>query len=325
MSGDKKDITAWADKSSGQFKRQQSSFRDSISSSGKFPPEAGRYHLVVSLACPWAHRALIVRKLKGLDKIIDVSYVHPHMGSKGWTFSGEGYEGQGEPKGGIPSVTTPEKALYKSTHLSDLYFKAEPDYSARYTVPIIWDTKTETIVNNESSEIIRIFNTEFDSIIDEKHRGVTYYPDELKKEIDELNEWVYDTVNNGVYKSGFATTQEAYESNVKPLHASLSKLEGILKGKDYLIGDRLTEADIRLYTTIIRYDPVYMSHFKCGNTIRHDYPELNRWMKNLYWKNEAFSSTTDFHHIKIHYFSSHPQINPTRIVPVGPTSDIEAL
>lgn len=326
MPGDK-DITSWSskDKDGGQFKRQQSSFRDTVSKDGKFQPEKGRYHLVVSLACPWAHRTLIVRHLKGLQDVISVSTVHPHMGGKGWSFDGEGYEGQGEPKGGIPTVTTPKESPYNFNKLRELYFKAEPEYDARFTVPVLWDTKHETIVNNESSEIIRMFNTEFDSVIEDQYKGVTYYPENLRKEIDEVNGWVYDTVNNGVYKSGFASTQSAYESNVIPLHESLKRLDGMLKGKDYLVGDTLTEADIRLYTTICRYDPVYTGHFKCTQSIRHDYPELNRWMKNLYWKNAAFKDTTDFDHIKIHYYSSHPQINPTRIVPAGPFPPIEEL
>jgi len=324
MPGKDKDITSWSNET-GHFKRQQSSFRDTISKDGKFPPEKGRYHLVVSLACPWAHRSLITRKLKGLEDIIPVSVVHPHMSTKGWTFSGENYEGHGEPKGGIPQWTTPKESLYNVERLRDLYFKADPDYDARFTVPIIWDTKTETIVNNESSEVIRIFYTAFDDLIDEKHKGVTYYPENLAKEIDELNEWVYNTVNNGVYKCGFATKQEAYEGEFKPLHESLRRLNDILKGKDYLIGNTLTEADIRLYPTIIRYDPVYTGHFKCTGMIRHDYPEINRWLKNLYWKNPAFKDTTEFNHIKIHYYSSHPQINPTRIVPAGPLAPIEKL
>ncbi|KAK9898452.1 hypothetical protein P389DRAFT_182787 [Cystobasidium minutum MCA 4210] len=326
MGDSQKDITSWSSKNKdgGQFKRQVSSFRDTIDKNGKFPPEAGRYHLVVSLACPWAHRALIVRKLKGLDKLIDVSTVHPHMGGQGWSFSGEGYEGQGKPANDF-NYTKPSEAPYGFEKLRQLYFKADKNYDARFTVPVLWDKKTETIVNNESSEIIRMFNHAFDDLIDEKHKGVSYYPDNLKKEIDDLNEWVYDTVNNGVYKCGFASTQEAYESNYHPLHKSLRRLDDLLKGKDYLIGDTLTEADVRLYTTIVRYDPVYTGHFKCTGTIRHDYPELNRWLKNLYWNEPAFKDTTDFDHIKVHYYSSHPQINPTRIVPAGPEEPIEKL
>lgn len=221
------------------------------------------------------------------------------MGKNGWTFSGEGYEGQGQPKGGMPNYTPADKSLYNVEKLSQLYFKAQPDYDARYTVPIIWDKKTETIVNNESSEIIRMMNAEFDSIIDDRYKGIDYYPQELRKEIDSINEWIYDKINNGVYKTGFASTQEAYESNYHPLHEHLQKVEELLKGKDYLVGGKLTEADIRLYTTIIRYDVVYTSHFKCGGQIRHDYPEINRWMKNLYWNNPAFKDTTDFDHIKV--------------------------
>jgi putative glutathione S-transferase len=237
------------------------------------------------------------------------------MGSEGWPFAA-GDEFPGADK----------EPFYNSTHIKQLYFKANPDYSGRFTVPALWDKKLETIVNNESSEIIRIFNTAFNDLLPEDKKAIDLYPSDLAAEIDQINEWVYDKINNGVYKCGFATTQEAYEANVPPLFEALDRVEGILKGKDYLIGDRLTEADVRLYTTIVRFDPVYVGHFKCNmGTIRHDYPNIHRWLRQLYWKNPAFSSTTNFQHIKTHYYWSHTQINPHRIVPRGPKLDIEPL
>ncbi|GAA5851572.1 hypothetical protein JCM5353_008965 [Sporobolomyces roseus] len=328
-------ITSWASKD-GEFRRQQSTFRDAIEKNGQFPPEKGRYVLYVSLACPWAHRALIVRKLKGLEDYIDVSIVHPHMGAMGWSFyppirgeEGEYLKTSGEvgEEDGVKEVI--KDPLYDSKFVRELYFKANPDYDQRFTVPIIWDKKNETIVNNESSEIIRFMNTAFNEEIDETFAKLDLYPEdkEVRKAIDDQNDWVYNKVNNGVYKSGFATTQKAYENNVIPLFESLDRLEKMLEGgKEFIAGDKLTEADVRLYTTLIRFDCTYVSHFKCNlGTIRHNYPNLNRWMKNLYWNYPAFKETTNFEHIKMHYFTSHPQINPTRIIPAGPTPPIESL
>jgi putative glutathione S-transferase len=230
----------------------------------------------------------------------------------GWSFDGTGWEGQGSINGTVGNVIP---FPYTPTQfLKELYFKHDPNYEGRYTVPTFWDTKTNTIVNNESSEIIRFMNTEFDDLVDEKYRGLTFYPEKLRKEIDELNEWVYPTVkcvasllvassntssSNGVYRSGFATSQKAYTEAVTELSGSLDRLDKVLEGKTYLVGDQLTEADIRLYTTIIRYDPVYNGHFKCPNTIRHAYPNLHKWVKNLYWNDKAFTETTDFDHIKV--------------------------
>ncbi|ORY25172.1 glutathione S-transferase [Naematelia encephala] len=331
MSENKDKITGWADKD-GHFKRQNSSFRDRISVDGPFPPEKGRYHLYVSLACPWAHRALIVRKLKGLEDFISVSTVHPHMLEGGWHFvtpsnaSKEPSPASAHSFDTFPAAT--DDKLFGVSYLRELYFKAQPDYSARFTVPVVWDTKQNTIVNNESSEVIRDFNTAFNSLLPQgEKKALDLYPEELRAEIDELNDWVYNDVNNGVYKSGFATTQEAYEKAVIPLFKALDKLEKQLSdGREFLIGGRLTEADIRLYTTIIRFDPVYVGHFKCNlGTIRHNYPYINKWLKNLYWNNPAFKDTTNFEHIKEHYHYSHAQINPTRIVPLGPQPNIEPL
>jgi len=325
-------ITDWAGKD-GSFKRQTSGFRDVVSpasdKNAKYPAEKGRYVLYVSYACPWAHRALIVRELKGLQDIIELSVVHPHMGEEGWSFDGRGeYDGQGSSDGKGDLANVIPDPCYKSGKLSDLYFKADKNYDARYTVPIIWDRKTESIVSNESSEIIRFLNTAFDDLIDSKYRGVTYYPDDLAKEIDELNEWVYNDVNNGVYKSGFANKQKPYEEACTQVFKSLDRLEKILDGKRYLIGDRLTEADIRLFTTIIRFDPVYVGHFKCNiRTIRDGYPNIHKWLRQLYWDKEemAFRDTTKFEHIKVHYYTSHPPINPSRNVPLGPQPNIMSL
>ncbi|KAF8342906.1 glutathione S-transferase [Cantharellus anzutake] len=311
------DITRWASED-GHFRRQASVFRDTIEPNGAFPPEAGRYHLYVSFACPWAQRTLIVRKLKGLEDAIGVTIVSPLLGENGWPFANAAAFPQAE-----------EDSLHPEfKHLKELYFQVNPEYKGRFTVPVLWDKKNETIVNNESSEIIRILNTSFDQFsASEVQRKLDLYPEPLRGEIDATNSWVYDTVNNGVYKAGFATIQNAYDVAVKRLFESLDRLEKIFSGdKNYLVGDQLTEADVRLYTTIVRFDPVYHGHFKCNlGSIRHDYPNINRWVKNLYWNNAAFKDTTNFSHIKTHYYWSHPQINPTRIVPLGPKVDIEPL
>ncbi|KAG9047942.1 S-glutathionyl-(chloro)hydroquinone reductase [Tulasnella sp. UAMH 9824] len=311
-----KNILTWASKD-GAFRRQASSFRNVIEKGGEFPPEKGRYHLYISHACPWANRTAIVRRLKGLESFIDVTVVSPYMGNLGWPF---------KKAADLAIDGAEDDPLYGVSHLRELYFKANPEYTGRFTVPMLWDKKAETIVNNESAEIIRMFNTAFNDQLPEDKAAIDIYPKDLQAEIDSTNEWVYDTVNNGVYKSGFATTQAAYEAAVKPLFTSLDRLEGLLNGKDYLIGDRLTEADIRLFTTIVRFDPVYHGHFKCNlGSIRHNYPNINRWMKQLYWNNSAFKDTTNFEHIKHHYHWSHRQINPHGIVPFGPIPLIESL
>jgi len=317
MSTEHKDILAWADKKDGSFKRAPSSFRNWVQAGGEFPPEKGRYHLFISHACPWANRTTIVRELKGLDDFIGVTVVSPFMGTKGWPFKkGAEHEFEG----------VEDEPFYGYSHLRELYFKVNPDYTGRFTVPVLWDKQKEAIVNNESSEIIRMLNTAFNDQLPADKAALNLYPQGLQAEIDSVNDWVYDTVNNGVYKTGFATTQQAYETAIKPLFASLDRLEGMLKGKDYLIGDRLTEADIRLFTTIIRFDPVYHGHFKCNiGTIRHNYPNIHLWLRKLYWGNPAFKEWTHFDHIKTHYYWSHKQINPTGIVPVGPLPPIEPL
>jgi putative glutathione S-transferase len=265
--------------------------------------------LYVSYACPWAHRTLITRHLKGLTDLIDVTVVHWHLGDKGWRFS--------EPE-----------PLYGKQYLSELYLKANPDYSARFTVPILWDKKTETIVNNESSEIIRFLNTEFNDLIEPKYKEVDIYQEKYRKQIDEINEWVYDGINNGVYKTGFATTQEAYDEAVYKLFECLDRVEKLLKesGGDYLLGKDFTEADLRLYPTIVRFDPVYVQHFKCNiDMIRTGYPLIHKWLRNLYWNNPAFKDTTNFEHIKFHYTKSHLKYNPYGITAAGPVPNIMPL
>ncbi|KAI0066784.1 glutathione S-transferase [Artomyces pyxidatus] len=309
------DISKMKVEADGSFKRAASQFRNTIEEGGQFPPEKDRYHLYVSYACPWASRTLIMRKLKGLEDFLNVTVVSPHMGTDGWPFASvDSFPG------------AEEDPLYGSQHVKDLYLRADPTYNGRFTVPVLWDKKQHTIVNNESSEIIRIFNTAFNKYIPEDKAALDFYPTELRKEIDEVNEWVYDRINNGVYKSGFATTFPAYRAAVLPLFEALDRVEGMLAGKTYLIGDRLTEADIRLYVTIVRFDPVYVGHFKCNiRTIRGGYPNIHAWLRRLYWTNNAFQSTTDFEHIKTHYYWAHTTINPHRIVPIGPVPHIEPL
>ncbi|PWN90239.1 hypothetical protein FA10DRAFT_266735 [Acaromyces ingoldii] len=315
----------------GHYRRQVSSFRDAISgeADAKFKPERNRYHLIAALACPWAHRALIVRSLKGIDKVPDllpVTIVDSLLGSEGWSFVP--YD---EPAGlGVPGTGNHIPGHENKKRIREFYLAAEPNYSQRCTVPVIWDNKLNTIVNNESSEVIRMLNHCFDDFVEPQFKSIDLYPQELRAEIDGINEWVYNTVNNGVYKSGFATTQQAYEENVKPLFESLDRLEKILSdGREFLLAGKLTEADVRLFTTIVRFDPVYVGHFKCNfDTIRRGYPQLHRWLRNLYWKgpnSAAFKDTTDFESIKAHYYQSHPQINPTRVVPKGPIPSILPL
>ncbi|GJJ68568.1 glutathionyl-hydroquinone reductase [Entomortierella parvispora] len=287
--------------STGEFKRQASSFRDSIENTpgSKFPAEKARYHLYVSYTCPWAHRTMLVRALKGLEDVISVDSVHYILDEGGWEFKDEFRD-----------------SLYRSHYLREIYLKADPQYDARVTVPVLWDKKTKTIVNNESSEIIRMLNTAFDKLVPGK-AGINLYPDHLKAEIDSVNEWIYDTVNNGVYKCGFATTQEAYDKNVYPLFESLDKIGGMLSKSDYLVGKTLTEADVRLWTTVIRFDPVYHGHFKCNiKGIEKDYPHILKWARRIYQMPKV-AETVNMKWIKDGYYQSHPSMNPTRIVAAG--------
>jgi putative glutathione S-transferase len=286
---------------SGSFKREESSFRNFITDDGEFKPEKGRYHLYVSLACPWAHRTLIARKIKGLKDFVSVSVVHPDMLENSWTFSKE-FEG----------ATGDD--LYGLSYMYEIYQKSEKNVNSKVTVPVLWDKKTKKIVNNESSEILRIFNSGFGSLAG---GDLDLYPTDYEKQIDEVNELVYENVNNGVYKTGFAKTQKAYESSFNSLFEALDKLEERLEGERYLVGDRLTEADIRLITTLLRFDIVYFGHFKCNKKRISDYKNLSRYTQKMYSLKEI-KETTNFDHIKRHYYYSHDFINPYRIIPLGP-------
>ncbi|CAO3637301.1 unnamed protein product [Cunninghamella echinulata] len=307
-------ILNWAAKD-GEFRRQVSSFRDEITSDpkGTFAAEPGRYHLYVSYACPWAHRAIIVRALKGLEDIIGLSVVDYLLGEKGWKFSTDE-----ECPGAIPD------SVNNASFIREIYFKANPEYSGRFTVPVLYDRKLNTIVNNESSEIIRMLNTAFNEFIPEDKKQLNFYPEHLQKEIDAWNTPIYDNINNGVYKSGFATTQQAYENHVFNIFTWLDKVEEQLGKTDYLVGDTFTEADIRLWTTVIRFDPVYVGHFKCNiKTIEKDYPHILKWARRIYQK-PGVAATVNMDHIKKHYYMSHRQINPTGVVPISNGPDLAA-
>ncbi len=304
----------WYDtkKSGGDFVREQSGFRNwvtfdgSAGSSGQsgFKAEANRYHLYISHACPWAHRAMIFRSLKGLEDMISISVVHWYMAEGGWTFeAGEGV------------INDP---IHNAHYMHQIYTAAKPDMTGRVTVPVLWDKTNNTIVSNESSEIIRMFNSAFDAIGAAKG---DYYPKELRPQIDALNERIYHSINNGVYKAGFATTQKAYEEALAALFESLDWVDGILAKKRYLVGDKITEADWRLFTTLIRFDPVYVGHFKCNIKRVHDYENLPGYLRELY-QIPGVAETVDMAHIKRHYYESHSTINPTAIVPIGPDFDL---
>ena len=298
----------WYDTKStgGRFERKESRFRDWVRADGSTPfaPDPGRYHLYVSLACPWAHRTLIYRKLKGLEDAISLSVVDPYMLEHGWTFS--------DAPGAI------RDSVHGSRFLHEVYTRAEPEYTGRVTVPVLWDRERETIVNNESSEIIRMLNREFDALGD---ASIDFYPPELQTEIDEVNAFVYPRINNGVYRCGFATTQEAYDEAFEMLFEALDRIDTRLAERRYLVGDRITEADWRLFTTLVRFDAVYVGHFKCNLRRIDDYPNLSGYLRDLY-QVPGVAETVDFHHIKHHYYGSHETINPTRVVPKGPELDL---
>ena len=307
----------WQDKwydteaSGGRFVREDAGFRNWVTADGSagptgvggFKAEANRYHLYVSLACPWAHRTTIYRKLKGLEDMISLSVVHPFMGDKGWTFA----EGAGV-------IADP---IVNASYLYEVYVAAKPDYTGRVTVPILWDKKTNTIVSNESSEIIRMLNSAFDEA---GATDVNFLPKALLAEIDTINEFVYSAVNNGVYKAGFATTEAAYKEAVVMLFDALDTLEVRLANQRYLLGDTITEADWRLFTTLVRFDAVYVGHFKCNIRRIVDYPNLWGYLRDLY-QVPGIAETVNIEHIKAHYYTSHANINPTRIIPVGPLLD----
>jgi putative glutathione S-transferase len=292
-----------ADRTAPKFQRKDSSFRNKITADGSsgFPAAAGRYHLYVSLACPWAHRTIILRKLKKLDAIISMSIVSPDMLDKGWSFE------------------TPEP-LHGAQYLYEIYARAKPDYTGRVTVPVLWDKETKTIVNNESADIIRMFESEFDEWAD---NSIDFYPAHLRGEIDAFNELLYHNVNNGVYKAGFARDQAAYEDAVKNLFSMLDEIEQTLYDRNYLFGSKITEADIRLFTTAIRFDLVYYSHFKCNIRQIRDYPNLQGWLKEMY-QTPGITETVDLAQIKRHYYHSQTWLNPSGIVPVGPELDFSS-
>jgi putative glutathione S-transferase len=300
----------WVDKwydtkeSKGAFKRQDSKFRNTIStdSNNPYQPEAGRYHLYVSLACPWAHRTLILRVLKGLEPVIDVTVVQAKMLENGWEFDDD------------------KDPLYGFKYAYELYLKSDPSYEGRVTVPILWDKKTQTIVNNESAEIIRIFNSAFNELT-----GNTddFSPEALLPEIDQMNTRIYDTINNGVYKAGFATTQQAYNSAYDALFKSLDWLEEHLSKSRYLVGEQITEVDWRLFTTLIRFDAVYFGHFKCNRNQLKDFENISNYVRELY-QVPGVSNTVDLNYTKEHYYGSHKTINPTGVIPNGPDLDFSA-
>ncbi|MBY6190874.1 glutathione S-transferase family protein [Microbulbifer agarilyticus] len=314
VKGEWKDRWYETDKSGGEFEREAAQLRNWVTADGSagpsgeggFAAEKGRYHLYVSLACPWAHRTLIFRKLKGLEDYITVSVVSPYMHEHGWTFNQEeGSSGD---------------ALFGSEFLYEVYTRNRGDYSGRVTVPVLWDKQRNCIVSNESSEIIRMFNTAFNDLTGDDQ---DFYPEDLRGDIDATNALVYENVNNGVYRAGFATSKKAYEAAYHRLFEVLEQLERRLADNRYLTGDRITEADWRLFTTLVRFDPVYHGHFKCNKQRLADYPNLWGYVRELYqWPGAA--ETVDFHHIKTHYYASHLNINPTGIVPVGPELDYAA-
>lgn len=304
----------WYDtkKTDGKFVRTDASFRHWVTSDGSagpsgdagFKAEAGRYHLFVSYACPWAHRTLIYRTLKGLEDMVDVSVVHWLMGEHGWTF-------QKDDAGLVGNK------LFDTAYMYEVYLKADPKFSGRVTVPVLWDKQSQTIVSNESSEIIRMFNSAFDAV---GAKPGDFYPVALRADIDELNDRIYDTVNNGVYKSGFATKQNSYEQAVGPLFDTLDMLENRLAYQRFLCGNQPTEADWRLFPTLVRFDSVYVGHFKCNLKRLSDYPNLWAYARDLYqWP--GIGNTIHMDHAKNHYYQSHETINPTGIVPLGPIVD----
>ncbi len=311
---DGKWVDKWYDthKTGGAFKRSEASFRNWITADGRAGPsgeggfmaESGRYHLYVSHACPWANRTMIFRALKGLEDHIGVSVVHPDMLNDGWSFATDFAGATGDP-------------LLGAEFARDVYLASDPEVTTRATVPILWDKQTGQIVSNESSEIIRMFNSAFDTITGDRQ---DFYPEDLRTEIDGLNDWIYSDINNGVYKSGFATTQSAYDTAVHELFDGLDRVEAILSQNRYLTGDRITEADWRLFTTVVRFDAVYHLHFKCNRSRIIDFPNIWGWAKELYQR-PGVAGTVHFDHIVRHYHYSHESVNPHRIIPINPVID----
>ncbi len=302
----------WTDRrvqedSEGRFIRTETSFRDRVTSDGSsgYPVEAGRYHLYIAAACPWAHRVAILRQLKGLEEAVSLSIVDPFMGGDGWAFS--------EEPGTIPDFVN------GASFLREVYTKADPHYTGRVTVPILWDKEQGTIVNNESRELLRMFDHEFGAIAE---NDVDYCPEDLREEVDRVIDEIYTPINNGVYRTGFARTQSAYEESFNELFDALARWERVLEEQRYLCGDRITEADWCLFTTLLRFDPVYHGHFKCNLYRIVDYPNLWGYLRDLYGQ-PGVAETCNFDHIKRHYYQSHESVNPTGIVPLGPAINFE--
>lgn len=299
----------------GAFVRNEAQFRNWVTKDGLagpsgeagFKAEPGRYHLYVSLACPWAHRTLMLLKLKGLEDMISVDAVHPLMLEQGWTFASD-----------FPAATSDR--LFEKNYMHEIYTEAQADYSGRVTVPVLWDKQRHTIVSNESSEIIRMLNSAFDEV---GALSGDFYPEAIRAQINEVNGWVYNAVNNGVYRAGFATSQEAYQEAVIQLFGALDQLEGILAEQRFLTGDQFTEADIRLFTTLVRFDPVYVTHFKCDLRRISDYPALAGYLREIY-QMPGIAETVDMEHIRHHYYRSHHMINPTGVISIGPEFDLKA-
>ena len=293
----------WYDtkKSGGKFIRTEAQFRNFIDYHSEFTPESGRYHLYVSLACPWAHRTLIYRSLKDLNDHISCSVVNPYMLENGWTFE-ESFPG------------TTSDHLFSKQYLYQIYLKADSNYSGRVTVPVLWDKKNQTIVSNESSEIIRMFNYSFNELTG---NNLDFYPEKFQEKIDEINDFTYHNINNGVYKIGFATKQSVYEEELDRLFNALDQVEEMLEQNTYLLGSEMLECDLRLFPTLLRFDPVYVGHFKCNKKRIIDYPNINRYLQSIK-SNSKIKPTINIDHIKTHYYGSHPTINPNGIIPTGP-------
>ena len=293
----------WYDtkKSGGKFIRTEAQFRNFIDYHSEFIPDSGRYHLYVSLACPWAHRTLIYRSLKDLNDHISCSVVNPYMLENGWTFE-ESFPG------------TTSDHLFSKQYLYQIYLKADSNYSGRVTVPVLWDKKNQTIVSNESSEIIRMFNYSFNELTG---NNLDFYPEKFQEKIDEINDFTYHNINNGVYKVGFATKQSVYEEELDRLFNALDQIEEMLEQNTYLLGSEMLECDLRLFPTLLRFDPVYVGHFKCNKKRIIDYPNINRYLQSIK-SNSKIKPTINIDHIKTHYYGSHPTINPNGIIPTGP-------
>eukprot|EP01119_Soliformovum_irregulare_P013372 TRINITY_DN3545_c1_g1_i1.p1 TRINITY_DN3545_c1_g1~~TRINITY_DN3545_c1_g1_i1.p1 ORF type:complete len:312 (+),score=107.93 TRINITY_DN3545_c1_g1_i1:70-1005(+) len=304
-------MSTWAkatEFTTGAYKRQERTFRSWIKKDGEFPPEKDRYHLYVSYACPWACRTLTVRKLKGLEDVISVNIVDTFLEKEvGWTL-------MEKDEGSTPDTVNGFK------HLKEIYYKADPNYDQSFTVPVLWDKKKSTIVNNESSEIIRMLNAEFNDLA--KNPQLDLYPEALRPKIDEVNAWVYDGINNGVYKCGFAQKQEAFDQAYANLFSAMDRVEDILSSSRYLAGNQFTEADVRLFQTLIRHDLVYHTHFKCNKARIVDYPNMWEYVKEIY-QMPGIKDVVNFDHIKKHYYASHRHINPFGIIPSGPTLHLE--